>query len=193
MGHSEETKRKISISMKGRHSSPSTEFKKGQHHSRKTEFKKGIIPYSKLHPEICQRGDKHHAWKGGRERFRCIDCNRIISYARKRCIKCNSKLKIGKNHPNWKGDKIGYAMLHIWIKKELGIPKYCNHCDNKLRKKFHWANKSGKYKRNINDWFSLCHSCHAIFDKKEKSPKKIFRFDSKYRSYGKRIVMGGGS
>ena len=73
-----------------------TSFKKGQRPSPNTEFKKGIIPYSKLHPEICQRGEEHHAWKGGRERFRCIDCNRIISYLRKRCIKCNAKTQIGK-------------------------------------------------------------------------------------------------
>lgn len=44
--HSEETKRKLSESHKGRHLSPKTEFKKGQYHP-KTEFKKGMTPWNK--------------------------------------------------------------------------------------------------------------------------------------------------
>ena len=39
--HSEESKKKMSKSTKGKHNSSSTEFKKGKHYSRKTEFKKG--------------------------------------------------------------------------------------------------------------------------------------------------------
>ena len=42
-----------------------TSFKKEQHPSAKTEFKKGHVPYIKLHPEVAQRGEQHHAWKGG--------------------------------------------------------------------------------------------------------------------------------
>ena len=53
-GFSDETKEKMSISKKGKHYSPNT------------EFKKGIIPMSKLHPEIMPRGERHPCWKGGR-------------------------------------------------------------------------------------------------------------------------------
>lgn len=39
---------------------------KGQHNSPETEYKKGNISFSKLHPECMQRGDKCWNWKGGR-------------------------------------------------------------------------------------------------------------------------------
>jgi len=42
-----------------------TWIKKGEHISPKTEFQKEIIPFSKLHPEIMPRGNKHHNWRGG--------------------------------------------------------------------------------------------------------------------------------
>jgi hypothetical protein len=50
---SEETKRKISLSLKGRHSSPQTEFKKGYISSRK----------GKKFPQIT--GKNNGNWKGG--------------------------------------------------------------------------------------------------------------------------------
>ncbi len=50
---SDESKLKMSIAKKGKHLSPSTEFKKGMHLSPKTEFKKGM-------PE-----EEHPSWLGG--------------------------------------------------------------------------------------------------------------------------------
>lgn len=43
----EEAKHKSSISHKGQHSSPNTEFKKGKRYSPETEFKTGLIPWIK--------------------------------------------------------------------------------------------------------------------------------------------------
>jgi len=93
---------KLGRFIKGHHISPDTEFKKGhipsntgkilsektkkkiskgnlgKHHSPTTEFKKGHISWSKLHPELMPRGEKHHRfgkhlsgknafhWKGGK-------------------------------------------------------------------------------------------------------------------------------
>ena len=76
--HSEKTKKKIglanSISLKGKHCSPRTEFKKGHHCSSKTEFKKGRISWNKgikkkpNPPKLRKstKGSKHYNWKGGR-------------------------------------------------------------------------------------------------------------------------------
>lgn len=73
----------------------------------------------------------------------------------------------GKNHWNWKGDKIEYIPLHTWIRRKLGTPLKCEHC-GKIKtntRNMHWANKDGKYKRVFTDWIRLCRQCHVDFDK----------------------------
>ena len=79
-----------------------------------------------------------------------------------------SLIKQGNKNYRWKGDKVGYSGLHIWIRKMLGSPKYCEHCKTTKAKKFEWANKSHLYKRELTDWIRLCTSCHRIYDRKSK-------------------------
>jgi hypothetical protein len=74
----------------------------------------------------------------------------------------------GKNNGSWKGDGVGYRGIHHWIKKVRGQPKKCQFCGEEQiisGKKIHWANKSGNYLRNKNDWLSLCAKCHHAYDK----------------------------
>lgn len=73
--------------------------------------------------------------------------------------------KYGKENPNWKGDNICYSRLHHWIKRELGEPQFCVDCGTTTAKRFEWANISGKYKRDINDFKRLCVKCHRKFDR----------------------------
>lgn len=81
--------------------------------------------------------------------------------------KKKSKIYIGEKHRNWKGDKVGYGGLHMWIAKELGKPKYCEHCKctNLRSTQYNWANKSRQYKRDVTDWVRLCNKCHKKYDK----------------------------
>lgn len=81
-------------------------------------------------------------------------------------IKQSISKKAEKN-PNWKGDNITYSSLHNWIVRNYGKPKKCSHCSTTNAKKFEWANKSGKYLRNINDYIRLCVSCHRKYDNKK--------------------------
>src|SRR3990167_2616997 len=69
-------------------------------------------------------------------------------------------------HPNWKGDDVGYGALHDWIRRNLGTPDTCGDCGKSglTGKQIHWANKSGKYKRDITDWVRLCAKCHKKMD-----------------------------
>lgn len=84
----------------------------------------------------------------------------------------STKLKMsishGKNElsPKWKGDRVGYVGLHIWVSNHLGKPHNCEHCGNAELKhrQYHWANKSGEYKRELSDWIRLCVSCHSKYD-----------------------------
>lgn len=69
---------------------------------------------------------------------------------------------IGKNNHIWKGDKVGYYALHHWLNRVLGKAKICFKCGSfggKIRG-CHWANISGKYRRDLSDWISLCPKCN---------------------------------
>jgi hypothetical protein len=76
----------------------------------------------------------------------------------------------GEKHYKWKGDHVGYAGIHNWIKKIRGKrPPECQFCTkvgkmNKLGWSIHWCNKSGEYKRDESDWLTLCISCHRKYD-----------------------------
>lgn len=78
-----------------------------------------------------------------------------------------------ENNPNWKGDKVGYGGIHAWVKRHLGKASKCEQCKilGIKRTRYHWANISGKYKRNFKDWKQLCVVCHRGFDKIAKLTK----------------------
>lgn len=89
--------------------------------------------------------------------------------------------KLGQDSPNWKGDNASYNAKHSWIRRIFGNPKMCEECglDNLVGRQINWANKSGKYLRNISDWKRLCIRCHRLFDKhwlKIKRDRKTGRF-----------------
>ena len=71
----------------------------------------------------------------------------------------------------WKGDKITKGALHDWVVRHLGKPNNCEHCDSTNAKKYEWANKSQKYKRELSDWLRLCPKCHARYDYKTRVGK----------------------
>ena len=71
------------------------------------------------------------------------------------------------NNPGWKGNQVKYMGLHNWIRRKLGKPSYCEHCGNsEPTAMYHWANKTGRYLRDINDWLRLCVRCHKLYDGK---------------------------
>jgi hypothetical protein len=77
---------------------------------------------------------------------------------------------VGKKNGEWKGSDVGYRALHHWVVRHLGTPDICEDCGlgGLFGKKIHWANKSGKYKRDLKDWVRLCSKCHKCYDKNMK-------------------------
>ena len=75
----------------------------------------------------------------------------------------------GEKNGIWKGDNVSYSGLHYWVSYHLGKPDTCEFCgQNGLSgKQIHWANKSGDYLRDLNDWLRLCVSCHIKYDLEE--------------------------
>lgn len=69
----------------------------------------------------------------------------------------------GNKHFAWKGDDVGYYALHSWLRRHKKLPKECIHCGKK-NIKLQWANKSRRYKRDLNDWIALCIPCHSKYD-----------------------------
>ena len=84
----------------------------------------------------------------------------------------------GVNSFHWKGDRVGYSGVHIWLNKKYGKAKECEFCGI-LNGEYEWANKSGEYKRDVSDWLSLCLSCHRGYDQQQYKS-----WNTRRRKYG---------
>lgn len=55
-----------------------------------------------------------------------------------------------------------YRSRHDWIQRKLGKPNYCCACKVSDNRKYHWANISGDYLKDVSDWKRMCVRCHVI-------------------------------
>ena len=83
--------------------------------------------------------------------------------------------RTGENSPTWKGDKVGYGALHDWVASVLGRPSKCEDCGTESAKRFDWANKSGRYLRDVSDWERLCRRCHMAKDGRTAAAIKMLQ------------------
>lgn len=95
-------------------------------------------------------------------------CHKKRSFCSKKCFAVYRKNKkrpeiSSENHYLWKGDKAKLTAIHGWIKRRI-VKTKCLFCG--VQDRLQYANKSGKYTRNLNDWLILCPKCHSRFDKK---------------------------
>ena len=75
----------------------------------------------------------------------------------------------------FKGTPKEYKQLHSWVNRNLGKPKICSNCKGFFTgRKIHWANKSGEYKRDLEDWVSLCAKCHYLYDNQESRKTQYY-------------------
>lgn len=72
----------------------------------------------------------------------------------------------------WNTERPGYRGIHNWVERRLGKPSVCSNCHTIDSKRYHWANISGEYKRDISDWVRLCVSCHFKKDSGVKTHYK---------------------
>lgn len=56
-----------------------------------------------------------------------------------------------------------YRSRHLWVYKNKGRPTVCEECGR--TESLSWANISGEYKLDVDDYRSLCMSCHMKHDK----------------------------
>ena len=69
-------------------------------------------------------------------------------------------VKLGPKNINWRGDDISYRGIHKWVERQLGKAIKCVKNPSHKSTRYHWANVSGKYKRDLNDFRQLCPSCN---------------------------------
>ncbi len=81
--------------------------------------------------------------------------------------------RTGSQNNKWKGNNVGYHALHDWVRRHFGKADKCENgkCKSKKIIRFEWANVSGEYKRDRNDWIRLCSACHGAYDKE----KRVYR------------------
>ena len=82
--------------------------------------------------------------------------------------------QVGKKNSMWKGDNVGYAALHGWVREHKLKPKLCENCN--INKPYDLANISGEYKRDINDFEWICRNCHM---KKDGRLTKFLKLNGK--------------
>jgi hypothetical protein len=116
----------------------------------KGQFQKGLIPWNKnkFGIKTCESCGCVFRPKPGK-----------LSIARFCGRSCSKK---GSQNPSWVGDKVSYSALHVWINRHGNKGSTCEFCgsDNWLE----WSNISGEYKRELDDFQTLCAKCHRNFD-----------------------------
>lgn len=144
-------------------------------------FSKTTIPWNKgkkeTRPDVIQKMRDSHIGKmkgGNSTSFKAGGAGYWLGKKRpefSKTWKRNIRLgHTGEKNYIWKGDDVGYSALHHWITRTLGRPDKCESCEKSgfRSRKIHWANKSHKYKRDLNDWIRLCVPCHSKYDNNYK-------------------------
>lgn len=150
----------------------SNRLRKGKFHSSKPK---------KDQTENRRKGCRKYYYK---HRQQLLEQKQQYYLANKEKIRAYGKEQYKKNYIK-KGYKKGddsfepamdYRNLHKWARRNLPKTDICNEC--KLPKKLEVANISGEYKREINDWIWICHSCHRKLHNSGKHIKpKRFKFN----------------
>jgi hypothetical protein len=68
-----------------------------------------------------------------------------------------------ENHPQFKGEDVGYSGLHKWLSRRKVKTGVCSGCGQ--TRKTEWANVSGVYLRDLADYVELCRLCHEELDR----------------------------
>lgn len=69
---------------------------------------------------------------------------------------------VGEQHHNWKGDEAGYLALHVWVNRHRPRTGKCSTCN--FTGYTEYANISGVYLRDLDDFAEMCVACHRELD-----------------------------
>jgi len=110
-----------------------------------------------------------------------------IRFCTKTCqYKAVSLWRSGGKSNFWLGDKVGYTGIHTWVNKKLKKPERCDKC--RKVKIVELANRSGQYKRRLDDWSWLCRKCHMISDGRLKELINPIKIKNQKRDWHGRYI-----
>lgn len=123
---------------------------------------------------------------------------RMGSRFRGTTLTAEHRAKIGhpqEKHFRWLGDMAGYDALHVWLNRYHPKTGVCETCGERAipranggRAGTDYANVSGQYLRDRDDYLELCVSCHVRWDLAHpKQPRLIFEEKSPGH-YGRRLA-----
>lgn len=114
-------------------------------------------------PRICLECNKHFMASATEVRRRgggAKTCSRVCFHKRMQKI-LDEKFK----------HKTNYYTIHKWVYAQAGKARGCELCGVTGKSIYHWSNKSGEYRQDMNDWWQLCARCHHAYD---DIPRKIW-------------------
>lgn len=74
----------------------------------------------------------------------------------------------------WKGQQAGYHAVHLWLTKHYLKGSQCETCQTTKASRLEWANISGEYKREREDYMVLCPSCHRLMDNAKRRKDELY-------------------
>jgi len=76
------------------------------------------------------------------------------------------------NEPtNAEAVKRHYRMIHSYIWRNWGNPRFCSQCLTTSERRYEWANVSEVYTKDIEDYLPMCVPCHRSFDYSDNQRK----------------------
>src|SRR3989304_10149394 len=139
-----------------------------------TTFFKGQTPWNKGLTKDDPRVLSYVSKQGDQVQKTCEWCKRqysvnrfrdsISKFCSRECRAQSSGLKYQNPESFNKKNHNEYIYLHHRINKRFGKPIGCELCGNKDKKVYHWANKTGNYSEDREDWIRLCPKCHYRYD-----------------------------
>jgi len=96
-------------------------------------------------------------------RYQCKDCWKKYKQEHREEVAKSRKLYKEKNHKK----ETFLNSLHVRIKKLKSNQKYCSICNQE--KKLELSSVNGIYSENLDDYWWLCHECHGLYDRTNKT------------------------
>jgi hypothetical protein len=100
---------------------------------------------------------------------------------------------VGPAHPGWRGARIGYQPLHAWVARHKQKTGVCSHCGAVVgTERFRgtqWANVSGHYLRDLDDFIELCIPCHSERDRAARRALTVGRAPRAHTRLGRHGVL----